>query len=210
MATPLIASIMYYVTLNPYWNAPDHLVRKAIAPNVLSQGKGYLSSRGYEVMQDWSSGSATVPADQVDWKAVAAGKVQIRVRQKPGQENFMGDLKFPFPNAEGIFLHDTPSKSLFAKSSRDLSNGCVRLEDARRFGRWLLGREPTAPGTEAETQVQLPSGVPIYLTYLTAQPEGGKLNFIADIYGWDPPANVRSSVFQSDNPRWHRFYDSAA
>jgi murein L,D-transpeptidase YcbB/YkuD len=186
MPTPLIASVMYYIAFNPYWNAPDHLVRKAIAPNVLSQGKGYLNSRGYEVMQDWSSGSATVPADQVDWKAVAAGKVQIRVRQKPGQENFMGDLKFPFPNPEGIFLHDTPNKSLFAKSSRDLSNGCVRLEDARRFGRWLLGREPTAPGTEAETQVQLPSGVPIYLTYLTAQPEGGKLNFIADIYGWDP------------------------
>lgn len=191
LATPLIASVMHYIAFNPYWNVPDHLVRKAIAPNVLSQGKGYLNSRGYEVMQDWSSGSATVPADQVDWKAVAAGKVQTRVRQKPGQENFMGDLKFPFPNTEGIFLHDTPNKSLFAKSSRDLSNGCVRLEDARRFGRWLLGREPTAPGTEAETQVQLPSGVPIYLTYLTAQPEGGKLNFIADIYGWDPRPDTK-------------------
>jgi len=186
MPTPLIASVMYYVAFNPYWNAPDHLVRKAIAPNVLSQGQKYLASRGYEVMADWSAGSTIVPASQVDWKAVAAGKVKVRVRQKPSEENFMGDLKFPFPNPEDIFLHDTPNKSLFAKASRDLSNGCVRLEDAKRFGRWLLGREPIAPGTDAETQVQLPRGVPIYLTYLTAQPQGGKINFMADIYGWDP------------------------
>lgn len=191
MPTPLIASVMYYVAFNPYWNAPHHLVRKAIAPNVLSQGPKYLKARGYEVMADWSAGSATVPADSVDWKAVAAGKVKIRVRQKPSPENFMGDLKFPFANPEDIFLHDTPNKSLFAKSSRDLSNGCVRLEDAKRFGRWLLGREPVAPGTDAETQVQLPSGVPIYLTYLTAQPEGGKLNFMADIYGWDPQPGTK-------------------
>lgn len=191
MATPLIASVMYYVAFNPYWNAPDHLVRKAIAPNVVSQGQKYLKSRGYEVMENWTTDSPTVDPTTVDWKAVAAGKVKIRVRQKPSEENFMGDLKFPFPNPEDIFLHDTPNKSLFAKSSRDLSNGCVRLEDAKRFGRWLMGREPVAPGTDAETHVQFPSGVPIYLTYLTAQPEGGTLNFMADIYGWDPRPDAK-------------------
>lgn len=191
MATPLIASVMYYIVFNPYWNAPDHLIRKAIAPNVVSQGQNYLKARGYEVMADWTAGSAAVPADSIDWKAVAAGKVKIRVRQKPSEQNFMGDLKFPFPNSDDIYLHDTPNKSLFAKSSRDLSNGCVRLEDARRFGRWLLGREPIAPGPESELQVQLPRGVPIYLTYLTAQPEGGKLNFVADIYDLDPQSGTK-------------------
>lgn len=191
MPTPMIASVMYYTVFNPYWNAPDHLIRKAIAPNVLGQGQNYLKSRGYEVMADWTRGSAAVAPESVDWKAVAAGTVKIRVRQKPSEENFMGDLKFPFPNPEDIYLHDTPNKALFDKASRDLSNGCVRLEDATRFGRWLLGREPVAPGTEPEIQVQVPSGVPIYLTYLTAQPVDGKINFIADIYDWDPRPESR-------------------
>ena len=183
--TPMIASVMYYIVYNPYWNAPDHLVRK-IAQNYLSMGNKYLKTRGYQVMADWSSGSAVVPSDQVDWKAVAAGKQQIRIRQKPQDDNSMGDLKFPFPNKLDIFLHDTPHKEYFAKANRNLSNGCVRLEDARRFGRWLLGAEPSPPGTDAEIQVQLPRGVPIYLTYTTAQVRDGKVAYFSDPYRLDP------------------------
>ena len=183
--TPMIASVMYYIVYNPYWNAPDHLVRK-IAQNYLSMGDKYLKTRGYQVMADWSSGSAVVPSDQVDWKAVAAGKQQIRIRQKPQDDNSMGDLKFPFPNKLDIFLHDTPHKEYFAKANRNLSNGCVRLEDARRFGRWLLGAEPSPPGTDAEIQVQLPRGVPIYLTYTTAQVRDGKVAYFSDPYRLDP------------------------
>jgi len=183
--TPMIASVMYYIVYNPYWNAPDHLVRK-IAQNYLSMGDKYLKTRGYQVMADWSSGSAVVPSDQIDWKAVAAGKQQIRIRQKPQDDNSMGDLKFPFPNKLDIFLHDTPHKEYFAKANRNLSNGCVRLEDARRFGRWLLGAEPSPPGTDAEIQVQLPRGVPIYLTYTTAQVRDGKVAYFSDPYRLDP------------------------
>ena len=119
------------------------------------------------------------------WKAVASGKEQIRIRQKPQDDNSMGDLKFPFVNDLDIFLHDTPHKEYFTRANRYLSNGCVRLEDARRFGRWLLGAEPAAPGTDAEIQVQLPRGVPIYLTYTTAQAKDGKLSYLPDTYGWD-------------------------
>ena len=72
-----------------------------------------------------------------------------------------------------------------AKAERDLSNGCIRLEDARRFGRWLLGREPVAPSSEPEQYVQLPQGVPVYVTYLTAQANQGQITYSADIYGWD-------------------------
>jgi len=176
---------MYYIVYNPYWNAPDHLVRK-IAQNYLTMGDKYLKSRGYQVMADWTSGAAVVPSDQVNWKAVATGKEQIRIRQKPQDDNSMGDLKFPFPNTLDIFLHDTPHKEYFAKANRNLSNGCVRLEDARRFGRWLLGTEPTPPGTDAEIQVQLPRGVPIYLTYTTAQVKDGKIAYFADPYRLDP------------------------
>jgi murein L,D-transpeptidase YcbB/YkuD len=186
--TPMIASVMYYIVYNPYWNAPDHLVRK-IAQNYLSMGDKYLKSRGYQVMADWTAASAVLPSDQVNWKAVASGAEKIRVRQKPQDDNSMGDLKFPFPNNLDIFLHDTPMKQYFSRADRALSNGCVRLEDARRFGRWLLGAEPSPPGTDAEIQVQLPRGVPIYLTYTTAQVRDGKIAYIKDFYGWDkaPP-----------------------
>ncbi|HUE79530.1 MAG TPA: L,D-transpeptidase family protein [Sphingomicrobium sp.] len=188
MPTPLIASMIHYVTFNPYWNVPHHLVRKTIAPNVLKQGMGYLKSRGYEVMADWSEDSAVLPSDSIDWKAVQAGKQQIRVRQKPGPGNSMGKMKFRFPSGEDIYLHDTPSKNLFAKSQRTLSNGCVRLEDAARLGRWLLGREPVAPSADPEIRVQLAQGVPVYLTYLTAQPSSAGVSYLADVYGWDKPA----------------------
>jgi murein L,D-transpeptidase YcbB/YkuD len=101
----------------------------------------------------------------------------------------MGKMKFRFPSGEDIYLHDTPNKALFAKSQRTLSNGCVRLEDAARLGRWLLGREPIAPSADAEIRQQLPQGVPVYLTYLTAQPNTGGVTYLSDVYGWDGPSN---------------------
>jgi murein L,D-transpeptidase YcbB/YkuD len=188
LPTPMIASMIHYITYNPYWNVPFHLVRKTIAPNVLKQGVGYLKSHGYEVMADWTETSATVPADSINWKDAASGKIQIRVRQKPGPGNSMGKMKFRFPSGEDIYLHDTPNKALFAKSQRTLSNGCVRLEDAARLGRWLLGREPVAPSADAEIRQPLPQGVPVYLTYLTAQPTSAGVTYLADVYGWDQPS----------------------
>ena len=97
----------------------------------------------------------------------------------------MGKLKFPFPNSEDIYLHDTPGKELFAKDKRNLSNGCVRVEDAARLGRWLLARDPIPPGSDPEIAVPVPQAVPIVLTYLTAQVRDGKVIYLPDIYGWD-------------------------
>jgi murein L,D-transpeptidase YcbB/YkuD len=190
LPTPLIASIMYYITYNPYWHAPDHLVRKTIAPTVLRQGMPYLKSHGYHVIDEWSPTANVIDPTTVDWKAAAAGTLHLRIRQDPGPLNSMGDLKFPFPNPEGIYLHDTPSKGLFAKEERNLSNGCVRVEDPKRLGRWLLGEDPVAPGGDAETSVKLPQGTPIYLTYITAQVVDGKISYLPDLYGWDsaPPS----------------------
>ena len=182
--TPMIASIIHYVTLNPYWNVPGNLIRKTVAPAALKQGQGYLKPRGYEVMSGWTKDATVLPASEVDWKAVLAGQ-DIRVRQLPGAGNSMGKMKFPFPSGQDIYLHDTPSREHFAKSQRSLSNGCVRLEDAKRLGQWLLGRPPVAPTADPEQFVQLPQGVPIYLTYLTAQVQDGKLAYLDDIYGWD-------------------------
>ena len=198
MPTPLIASVMYYVTFNPQWNAPVHLVKGAIATKTLAGGQKYFNSMGYEVMADWTANSAVLPFESVDWKAVKAGKIAPpRVRQKPGKENFMGLLKFTFPNSQDIYLHDTPAKNKFDEADRADSNGCVRVEDAQRFARWLLGREPVAPGTEPEMPVQMPQGVPIYLTYITAQPANGQIAWVKDVYGWDKPGAQIASTYVS-------------
>jgi len=199
LPTPLIASIMHYITYNPYWNVPDHLVRKVTAPNVLKSGAAYLKRQGYEVMTDWTRESTVIPWQQIDWKSVQAGQTHIRVRQLPGPANSMGKLKFPFPNGEDIYLHDSPEREYFARDKRLLSNGCVRVEDARRLGRWLLGQDPAAPENGPEVQVQLPQGVPVYLTYITAQVRDGKVVYLDDPYGWDVPARplIASSSDQS-------------
>jgi len=195
LPTPLIASIMYYITYNPYWHAPDHLVRKTIAPNYLHMGSGYLKSRGYHVIEEWSENAKVVDPSTVDWKAAAAGSVHLKIRQDPGPLNSMGILKFPFPNPQDIYLHDTPDHSKFAHSNRNESNGCVRVEDAKRLGRWVLGTDPVSPGSSPEIRVQLPRGVPIYLTYITAQVRDGKVSYLRDVYGWDrsPPTQFVSN-----------------
>ena len=185
LPTPLIASIIYYVTFNPYWHAPDHLVRKTIAPTVLRQGMKYLKSHGYHVLEQWSETPKEIDASTVNWKGAADGSVHLLVQQDPGPLNSMGNLKFPFANPDDIYLHDTPNKLLFDKDTRNLSNGCVRVEDAPRFARWLLGRDPVAPDASPENNVQLDKGVPIVLTYLTAQVADGKIVYRDDFYGWD-------------------------
>lgn len=189
LPTPLIASYMYYITYHPYWHAPDHLVRKTIAPNFLHLGMSYLKTHGYHVIEDWSENPKIIDPTTVDWKGAAAGKVHLKIQQDPGPLNSMGILKYPFANPQDIYLHDTPDHSKFELANRNLSNGCVRVEDARRLGLWLMGHEPESPGDVPETRVQLPHPTAIYLTYITAQVRDGKIAYLPDIYGWDrtPP-----------------------
>jgi len=182
--TPMLASTIYYATLNPYWHVSSELVRSTIARNVLGQGLGYLRSHGYDVLAPDGSGEILDPAS-VNWRAVASGSETVRVRQRPGPLNSMGKIKIGFPNPADIYLHDTPNKSLFAQDDRNLSHGCIRLQDAERLGRWLLERDPQADSGDPEQQVLLPAPVPIYVTYLTAHVDGGRLSFVDDIYGRD-------------------------
>ena len=183
--TPMIASVIHYTTVNPNWNVPDDLVQSLIAPNVLKQGEGYLNDRGYEVVLNWSPDPPRLSAASINWQAVASGRERIRVRQKPNAANSMGNYKFPFANGLGIYLHDTPNKVPFADANRWISNGCVRLEDAPRFARWLHGRVPWSNSSAPEQHVQIDKGVPIFLTYLTVRSDGARLTYLDDPYRLD-------------------------
>jgi murein L,D-transpeptidase YcbB/YkuD len=163
--TPELKSVINYETLNPYWHVTADLARTLIAPNVLKGGTAYLTDRGYEVVSGWEPDARVLPPDSVDWKAVAAGEAQVYVRQRPGPANSLGQFKFDLPNGDGIYLHDTPKKELFAQDARNLSHGCVRLEDAPKLARWLLGKDPPA-ASAPEQNILLPRPVPVTISYL--------------------------------------------
>jgi murein L,D-transpeptidase YcbB/YkuD len=189
METPQLAALVRFAVLNPYWNVPPDIVRNAIAPHVLAEGPDYITAHHYELLSGWSKDAQVLAPAAVDWQAVAEGDRKLRVRQLPGPDNIMGRIKFMFPNRFGVYLHDTAGKANFRRSDRLLSHGCVRVEDARRLARWLLGPDyGRSAGDRPEARVPLPQPVPVYLLYLTAVPDGGKVRFLKDPYGLDEAA----------------------
>lgn len=190
MPTPLIAGALRFMVVHPYWNLPQDLVRLNIVPLALSGGDRALAAGGYELLKDFSANPQVLSAAQVDWRAVARGEARVRVRQKPGPNNMMGKAKFMLPNDLGIYLHDTPHKSLFSSQSRTFSAGCVRLEDAEAFTRWLVSQNLSDLGDGTPEQpVPLHRPVPVYLLYQTVTArDGGGLSFGPDPYGLDLPA----------------------
>jgi len=165
-ATPAVRGTIYYATLNPYWNVPVDLAQTLIAPRILNEGTTYLKKNRYQVVSSFGPDAEVHDPESIDWKAVAEGRMTVHVRQLPGAGNFMGKVKFGFGNKQGIFLHDTPKKELFQEAQRQLSNGCVRLEDADRLARWMLGREPVTDEESAERYVALPRPVHVVIDYL--------------------------------------------
>jgi murein L,D-transpeptidase YcbB/YkuD len=183
--TPMMAAYIRYTSLRPYWNVPGDLAAERIVPNVIKGGVPYLRQKGYQVLSDWSDKAKVISPASVDWQAVAAGRKEVRLRQLPGPANSMGDMKFMFPNAQGIYLHDTPQDELFGEAARLFSGGCVRLEAAHRLAAWLYGKPLKAKGAAPEQKVPMAKPVPVYLTYLTAVPSGSELAIYEDIYKKD-------------------------
>ena len=183
--TPMLASFLTQASLNPYWNVPADLAAERIAPNVLKEGLGYLKSQRYELLSDWGERPAVLDPAGVDWQAVADGRIEVRLRQLPGPANSLGKVKYTFPNRYGVYLHDTPDKQLLREDTRLFSGGCIRLQDAARLGKWLFGRELHAPSSDPDIPVPLDRPVPVYVTYLTAEPQGSSIAYYGDVYGWD-------------------------
>ncbi|MEQ5788885.1 L,D-transpeptidase family protein [Erythrobacter sp. NFXS35] len=190
--TPMMAGMIRYATLNPYWNLPADLAARIIAPRMI-EGHS-LAAMGYEVLSGWTREAEVIDPATVDWRSVAAGKELARVRQLPSARNSMGSVKYIFPNEMGVFLHDTPSRSLFDKPARQFSNGCVRLEDADRLGEWLFGQRLTSDTKEPEQYRHVPEPVPVYITYLTAAPVGRSIAFFPDVYARDTATGTQVAV----------------
>jgi murein L,D-transpeptidase YcbB/YkuD len=184
--TPMMAVLLRDAKANPYWNVPPELIRSLTAKRIGEDGLSYLKSFHYEVLSDWSGNGHVVDPKTVNWAAIRTGrqKPTVLVRQLPGPWNSMGNMKFEISNDYGIYLHDTPHKELFAKDDRWVSNGCIRLEDYKRFATWVFGGVPRA-STSREQTFEAPRPVPVFITYLTANARGNGVVFRPDPYGWD-------------------------
>lgn len=164
--TPEVTTSLTYATVNPYWHVPADIARTLTAPNVLRQGTKYLTDHGYEVVSSFDSDATVIDPATVDWQAVADGRETVLVRQRPGPANSMGRIKFSLAVGDGIFLHDTPKKELFDQDDRSLSAGCIRLEDAPRLARWLLGDSAPLTASVPEDRIPIPAYVPVKIVDL--------------------------------------------
>jgi murein L,D-transpeptidase YcbB/YkuD len=197
--TPMLAAYIRYAALNPYWYVPSDLAGEDVGQYVLKFGLKYLDDYGYEIVSDWTPNPTIIDPKTINWKGVVDGTVKdIMIRQKPGPKNFMGRMKFMFPNYFGVYLHDNPRRELFLKSARFFSGGCVRLEDAARLGRWLFGHDLDWQSAGTEQPVPLAQPVPVYITYLTAIPDGTSIAYYDDVYGRDAPKLAASDPANRD------------
>lgn len=181
--TPLLASAVREIILRPYWNVPVDLAQGRIAREVLAEGMTALKRQNLEVLTDWTETARPMDPRRVKWRDVAAGRREVRVRQRPGPANMMGGMKFLLPNDLGIYLHDTPLRADFGLETRTRSSGCVRLEDARRLAAWLMAGTALPARPRPEQTVALPHPVPIWISYFTVAPD--TLTPQADPYGLD-------------------------
>jgi murein L,D-transpeptidase YcbB/YkuD len=190
--TPIFSEDMETVVFSPYWNIPDTIAESETAPAV-ARDPDYLARQGIEVLRVSSTGTETVDASNVDWDSADALKGLV-FRQKPGDGNALGHVKFLLPNPYSVYLHDTPADALFARPGRAFSHGCVRVEEPETLARYVLRDYPewnddaifAAMRSGVEKHVKLKKKIPVHITYFTAWvDENGGLHFQPDIYGYD-------------------------
>ncbi|KQS24663.1 murein L,D-transpeptidase [Dyadobacter sp. Leaf189] len=169
-STVIFSGKLNQIVFSPYWNVPPSILKNEILPGI-KRNKNYLARHNME----WNGGS---------------------VRQKPGKSNSLGLVKFLFPNSYNIYLHDTPSKNLFAESQRAFSHGCIRLSEPKKLAEFLLRNDSTwttdkitkamNSGKEKYVRLRGSNEIPVFIGYFTAWVDhNGKVNFRKDIYGHD-------------------------
>jgi murein L,D-transpeptidase YcbB/YkuD len=189
--TPVFVDDMRYLIFRPYWNVPLSIARNEIVPAAMKDHT-YLARQDMEIVKGQSDGSPVVESSKGNLEKVAKG--ELRVRQRPGERNALGLVKFIFPNDANVYLHGTPAQSLFNRASRDFSHGCVRVEQPVDLAEWVLrdvegwdrGRILAAMEDNKSTRVDLKTPVRVVLFYTTALARlDGQLEFADDIYGHD-------------------------
>jgi murein L,D-transpeptidase YcbB/YkuD len=185
--TPLLNSKINEIIVNPYWNAPESIVRKDIIP-LMRKNPNYLKENYIRILGP----DGEIDPSTIDWNTEDAAK--FRFRQDPGAINAMASVKINFPSPENVYMHDTPSQGLFNKLMRFDSSGCVRVQNVRDLVVWILRDTPGWDRRSFEqtiksavsTPVAVVNPVPVYFTYVSAWSTGDKVvHFRDDIYARD-------------------------
>ena len=189
--TPVVQARLEAVILNPAWNVPTSIAAREILPRV-RENRRYLAENDMVIMERRESDPFGLT---VDWTAISAEGFPFRLQQQPGPENPLGRIKFDIPNRFDVYLHDSPSRSLFARPKRMASHGCVRVERADELaahvladatGRWNPERLEEAIAGGGSPRIPVARPLPVYILYWTAfvGPDG-LVQFRDDVYGRD-------------------------
>ncbi|MCC2111902.1 MAG: L,D-transpeptidase family protein [Hyphomicrobiales bacterium] len=186
--TPILASRIQELNFNPFWTVPKSIIRKDLIPK-MKEDPDYLTKNKIRIF-DYHGNE--LQANEINWDTDEA--VNFMFKQDPGEENSLGTVRINFPNPHSVYLHDTPSKSLFGRNERFFSSGCVRVQNVRELVTWLL--RDTDGWSRAQIDATIASGertdakmvepVPLYTTYITAWASSdGIVNFRDDVYNRD-------------------------
>ncbi|UJP04637.1 MAG: L,D-transpeptidase family protein [Nitrosomonas sp.] len=190
-STPSFSSAVSHLVINPYWNVPASIARHDLLPKQ-QQDSGFFASSGFEVYPGHDRQVEPIDPDSIDWRSYGKS-FPFFLRQQPGPRNALGKVKFMFPNSFSIYLHDTPSKSLFRRDMRTFSSGCIRLEKPMELAGFSLNQQNLLDKFNAYLEddrtvtMHLPKPLPIYLVYITAWVDGAHdgVRFYPDIYRRD-------------------------
>jgi murein L,D-transpeptidase YcbB/YkuD len=190
--TPIFKSLITYVVFNPTWTIPPTILVKDKLP-VIKRDPGYLKRNNIRVID---SRGREVDPYSVNWSQYGAGRLPpYQLRQDPGEDNALGLVKIMFPNPHMVYLHDTPTKSLFDQDQRTFSSGCIRVQKAFELAelvlddpaQWSQQTMAEVVATKKMQTVNLAKPVPVLILYWTAQPRpDGQVIFSNDVYGRDP------------------------
>ena len=192
--TPVFSDRISHLVLSPYWHVPFNLAVQDKLPEIQRQGASWFARNNMKVFQGWGTGAREIDPATVDWRRLSATDFPYRLRQEPGPSNALGRVKFMFPNAFNVYLHDTPGREVFARAERAFSSGCIRVEQPMELALYLIGDQgwtresiQRVVDQRVERTVNLPTPVPVHLLYWTAWADAeGAIHFRRDLYDRDP------------------------
>jgi len=188
--TPVFSDEIEYIVFNPWWETPDSLARADKLP-MFQKDPGTIGRLGFQVLD--RSNKVVDPAS-IDWASLKPSNFPYRLRQAPGPMNALGQVKIMFPNPYNVYLHDTPTRGLFAERQRAFSSGCLRTQFPIELSKWLLSetsgwdaaKVDAAVASGKETRATLSTRIPVHILYLTTVSDGlGGIRYLDDIYDRD-------------------------
>jgi len=215
--TPALSRKITYMELNPYWNVPHKIAINDVLP-CIKKDSNYLKDKSIRIFENWEDDAKEVNPESIDWNTVTKKNFVYKLRQDPANSNALGRVKFIFPNKFSIYLHDTPARTLFDKTKRTFSSGCIRIEKPMELAaylltdnsKWTYEKLTAAVDSKKTRTILLSDPINIHILYWTAWVDkNGIVNFRDDIYGRDRQLNIAlNEKIQSPEVRYGKKSDT--